>query len=380
VDSKRGARRKSKPSKAKDVYFELEVIPGLAEFALTELQKRMARKVRRLSSAREDRVRFRYSGNLAELLQLRQSVAVHRVKHFAIPRPKALLGHQNLETLVEQIEVVLGLHAKGSFHSFHISAAGSHSSVFARIKAEIAAHTGLQPTEEVGDLSLAVRRPQPLSPVAKDAEIGWEVAVRLSPRPLSARRWRVCDMPGALNGTVASTMMSLTKPSPEDRVVNLACGSGTLLIERLALGAVQSAVGCDWDAGALACAQENLKASGDDGSVRLIRCDAGQVPLPNGWATTVCADLPFGMLVGSHQANEVFYPRLMMEAARLIVVGGAMVAITQEVRLFERVVASQQDQWGIERVVPIKLPANTRAGYIRPRLYLLHRRPASSPL
>jgi hypothetical protein len=27
-----------------------------------------------------------------------------------------------------------------------------------------------------------------------------------------------------------------------------------------------------------------------------------------------------------------------------------------------------------DRVVSIKLPANTRAGYIRPRLYLLHRR------
>jgi precorrin-6B methylase 2 len=356
-----------------DEYYELDVIPGLAEFARSELQERVGPRVRLLPGVREDRVRFRYAGNPRKLLRLRRSVAVHRVQHLAIPRPKALLGHQNLRTLIELIESALALHAPGSFDTFYISAAGSGSSVFARIKAEIERHTGLRLAEDVGDLMLAVRRPQ--RPAAtSDAGRGWEVAVRLSPRPLSARPWRVCDMPGALNGTVASVMMSLAQPSPEDRLVNLVCGSGTLLIERLALGPVQGAVGLDINAGALACARENLIASGNSLAVALARCDAGRVALPGGWATTACADLPFGMLVGSHQTNEQLYPRLLAEAGRLVKAGGKMVVITQEVRLFERVVAVQGDRWATTRVVPIKLPANTRSGYIRPRLYLLRRR------
>lgn len=368
------AKKELRLSRTAPTYFELEVVPGLAEFAQAELQELTNHLARLLPGAREDRVRFRYAGDPTLLMQLRRSVAVSRVKHFDIPRPKALLGHQNFETLTGLIEETLALYRPGSFQTFHISAAGSRSSVFTRIKAEIEARTGLQCTEEAGDLLLAVRRPQCLAGEAGDPGIGWEIAVRLSPRPLAARRWRVCDMPGALNGTVANTMLHLTHPSEEDRVLNLACGSGTLLIERLSLGPVQDAVGCDFDPAALDCARQNLVASGYASTVSLVRCDAGRVPLPIGWATTACVDLPFGMLVGSHQSNEALYPRLLAEAGRLTELGGRLVAITQEVRLFERVVESQKRRWQVIRMVPIKLPASTRTGYIRPRIYLLRRR------
>jgi SAM-dependent methyltransferase len=356
-----------------ETYFELEIIPGLAEFAKAELQELGGYL---LSSTREDRVRFRFYRSPSELLQLRRSVAVSRVKHFDVPRPKALLGHQNFETLIRFIQETLALHKPGSFETFHISAAGSGSSVFTRIKAKIQARTGLQPIEEVGDLLLAVRRPQRLAGDTGSADSGWEVAARLSPRPLSARPWRVCDMPGALNGTVANTMMSLTHPSDQDRVLNLACGSGTLLIERLTLGTVKGAVGCDIDARALACSRENLIASGHFNVVKLVQGDAGRAPLPDRWASVVCADLPFGMLVGSHQRNEKLYPRLLTEAGRLTEAEGRLVVITHELRLFERTAAAQESQWAVERTVPIKLPTNTRASYIHPRIYVLRRRRA----
>jgi 23S rRNA G2445 N2-methylase RlmL len=246
--------------------------------------------------------------------------------------------------------------------------------VFARIKEQVAARTGLEYDERAGDLLLTVRRPQPLSPTSTSGKSGWEVAVRLSPRPLGARPWRVCNMPGALNGTVASVMASLTRPSVEDRVINLACGSGTLLIERLLLGSAQRAIGCDIDAAALDCAGANLVASGHADKATLLCCDAGRAPLSAAWATTVCVDLPFGMLLGSHQSNAALYPRLLAEAGRLTLPGGWLVAITHEVRLFQRVANEQADQWRMKRQVPIKLPASTRAGTIRPRIYLLQRR------
>jgi 16S rRNA G966 N2-methylase RsmD len=363
-----------KGSSTSQSYYELEVIPGLADFARTELNELAVGQAQPLPSARDDRVRFRYAGHPARLLQLRRSVAVSRVKHFDIPRPKALLGHQDFEALIGLIGKALALHEPGSFKTFHISAAGSQSSVFSRIKEKVAARTGLECVEEAGDLLLTVRRPQRLSPASASSNSGWEVAVRLSPRPLAARRWRVCNMPGALNGAVASTMMRLTRPSVEDRVINLACGSGTLLIERLALGPVQRAVGCDIDATALDCARTNLVASGHANKVTLLCCDAGRVPLSAAWATTVCVDLPFGMLLGSHQSNAELYPRLLAEAGRLTMSGAWLVTITQEARLFQRVASGQAGQWKMVRQVPIKLPASTRAGTIRPRIYLLQRR------
>jgi tRNA (guanine6-N2)-methyltransferase len=354
-------------------YYELEIIPGLAPFAQSELEGTLGGRVRLLTGAREDRVRFHYTGDARRLLRLQRAVAVHHVYRFDIPRPKALLGHQNLHVLLGLIQEVRNLRPEDHFETFYISAAGSGSSVFARLKSELAVHTGLTYTDDVGDLLMAVRRPQRL-PGSRGREPGWEVAVRLSSRPLSARTWRVCDMPGALNATVASTMMSMAGPAPDPRVLNLACGSGTLLIERLTLGPAAAVVGCDLDPHALSCATENLIASGHAPRVTLVRCDAGRVPFPDRWATTVCVDLPFGMLVGSHESNERLYPRLMAEAARVVATGGEMVAITQEVRLFERVVAVQAGQWESLQVVRLKLPADTRSGYIRPRIFRLRRR------
>lgn len=351
-------------------YYELEVIPGLTEFAQAELWEQFGDRVHRLPNKRPDRVRFQFDGRPKMLLQLRRSVAVHRVRCLNIPRPKALLGHQYLELLFEHLQTSLGLHPAESFQTFSVSAAGSESPVFARIKAQIAGRLGLNWVEEAGDLAIAVRRPQRLPASARKGQRGWEVVVRLSPRPLSTRPWRVCDMPGALNGTVASTMMSLAQPSAKDCVVNLACGSGTLLIERLALGQAWRAIGCDIDPQALSCARQNLAASGYGDAVTLIRCDAGQTPLPNACMSTVCADLPFGMLIGSHEGNETLYPRLVSEAGRLLVAGGWLVMITQEVRLFEHVIAARAKRWKIKQVIPIKLPTNTRSGYIHPRIYL----------
>lgn len=360
-------------------YYELEIIPGLAEFAVAELQARTHHAARVLPQRREDRVPFHYAQDVRPLLDLRRTVAVHSVKHLPIPRPKALLGHENFHTLLDLIETILQIRPQDTFETFYVSAAGSDSSVFTRIKNELEAHTGLRSVEEAGDLLLAVRRPPAPTSQQRNAERrgrkrGWEVVLRLTSRPLSTRDWRVCDMPGALNATVASTMMDLTGPHESDCVVNLACGSGTLLIERLALGPVSKAIGGDVARDALACAQENLAASGDADAVTLIHTDAGRMPLPDGCATTACVDLPFGMLVGSHETNEELYPRLLREAARLVTQQGTLIAITQEVRLFERVMARQKDVWMLQRTAPIKLPANTRDGYIRPRIYLLERR------
>src|SRR5207302_4929243 len=91
---------------------------------------------------------------------------------------------------------------------------------------------------------------------------GWETLVRLSPRPLSARPWRVCNLPGALDATAASAIARLAGPRPDERYLNLASGSGTLLIERLALGPAGPAVGVELDPRALDCARRNLDASG----------------------------------------------------------------------------------------------------------------------
>ena len=232
-----------------------------------------------------------------------------------------------------------------------------------RLRERIALETGLEFVADEGDLLVRLRRPL-------DERDGWEASIRLTPRPLSARAWRVCNLPGALNASVAHAMVHLSRPHPDDVVLNLACGSGTLLIERRAWGAARLVLGCDTDAGALQCAHDNRAASGHD-DVALENWDAGATPLPAHSVDSILVDLPFGQLVGSHTANQTLYPRILDEAARVATPGATFVAITQDIRLWENELLIHP-AWRTESVWPISIPFSS--GYLHPRIWVLSRR------
>jgi predicted RNA methylase len=334
---------------------EADVLEGLEAFALDDL--RALRGAEGLTQ-HTGVLRFFFSRPLHELLALRSVIAVYLIERFALPRPKALLGHQHFDRLIAMIATVRDLWPAGAFTTFRISAAGEESSVMARLKEAIADRTGLSASSEEGDLLLRLRR----SP-----DGGWEALARLSPRPLATRSWRVCNLPGALNATVAHVMMRLTEPQPSDRVLNMCCGSGTLLIERLALGRARLIAGCDIDPAALECARANLTAAGYASRVFLESWDAGELPVGDGGFDMLCADLPYGQLVGSHSDNETLYPRIFAEATRVAASGARMALITHEIRLIERVAAAFQTQWHLQQRIRV------RSGGYTPGIYVLRR-------
>jgi SAM-dependent methyltransferase len=344
--------------------FEADVPGGLAAFARAELV-RLPSGLVRLEPAAADplaaAVRFDYGGDPRALLRLRTVLSVARVGRFAVPRPRALLGDQHLRRLLGLIAAVRGLHPPDAFASLHLSAAGADSAVMTRLKAVLAEATGLRLVEREGDLRLRLRRPP-------GGGEGWEALVRLSPRPLAARPWRVCNRPGALNAAVAAVMVALTRPRPDDCFLNLLCGSGTLLIERLISGPAGRVIGCDTDPAALDCARANIAAAGLAGAVELQPWDARALPLPAASVDALCADLPFGHLIGSHQANLALYPVLLREAARVARPGARCVLITHEARLLARLLAGAPD-WRVEQELRLALET------LRPRIVVLVRRP-----
>ena len=333
--------------------YEADVLEGLEPFAEDEIYDVLG--VADVAGSPGALV-FRYGGAPDSLLDLRSVVAVFRVLHFDVPRPKTLLGHQHFEAIVAAIADAQSLWPRHAFRTLRLSAAGSESAVLQRLRDELAARTGLEPAEE-GDMLLRLRR----------ARLGWQVLVRLSPRPLATRPWRVANLPGALNATVAHAMMRLTRPQPADRVLNIACGSATLLIERLALGPARLTIGCDVDEHALASARANLQASGYDRAVQLEQWDATQLPLSERSMDVICADLPFGQMVGSHHNNETLYPQLFAEATRVATVQARMVLISHEIRLLEWVAEQWGAQWQLRDMLRV------RVGGMTPRVYLFHR-------
>ncbi|MCL4254444.1 MAG: methyltransferase domain-containing protein, partial [Anaerolineae bacterium] len=257
------------------------------------------------------------------LYRLKTAVAVYVCDSYAVPRPKALLGHEHFSRILKAIAFVRE-NVDTHYQTFYISAAGSDSSVMERIKSEIASATGLIEAEQ-GDMLLRIRR----------SKNGWDVLTRLTNRPLATRAWRVCNMEGALNAPVAHAMIKLSHPKSDDRFLNIACGSGTLLIERCAYDKVRWLAGCDINADALNCASENIAQAGYNHQVALFQADATHMPISDNHIDVICADLPFGQLVGSHAENVRSYPLIFAEIQRLLAPNGRAIIITHEIKLMQ---------------------------------------------
>jgi tRNA (guanine6-N2)-methyltransferase len=371
------ARRQGDATELRPRTVECEVLAGLEPICAAEVHRVLGRNADLRGSGRGGgsrdepspgggAVRFRLEGPLAAALELRTAVAAYLLVRVAGRRPSALLGDT---TLFDQVEAVRRLHPPGAFRSFRLSAPGRDSAALRRLREELTERTGLPEDPGDGDLYLRIRR-------AGQPAGGWEALVRLSPRPLSARAWRTFNLPGALNATIAAAMVELSPPRPSDRVLNLMCGSGTILVERLERGPVALAAGCDLDPEALAGTGANLAAAGLGDTAVLARMDAAALAVQDGAFGVLLADLPYGHRMGSHQANAVLYPAVLAEAARVTRRGGVMVVVTHELRLFERCLREAGRWWSVERSVQVYQKGH------HPVIYLLRRRPegrAQSP-
>jgi ubiquinone/menaquinone biosynthesis C-methylase UbiE len=340
--------------------YEIEVLEGLKSFANEELVKRLSKKLKILQS-KPTWLLVDYPEDPNDFFKIATIVAVYRVDYFDVPRPKALLGHANLTQVMAILRQVLALHPAGSFQTFRFSAAGRDSAVFARLQEAIASTLKLQPNAEEGDLFLRFRR-------AILQESGWEMLVRLTPRPLSTRFWRVCDMRGAVNATIAASMVELTEPNKRDRVINLMSGSGTLMVERALRGPFQSIVGVEHDPKALACAEQNIAAARLQNHLELMQVDATQTGLPDNIFDSLLIDLPWGQAVGTHDYNAGLYPRVLAEVARIAKPRSRFVILSHEVNLMEKILRETPHGWVVKRSFKVF------QGGLHPRIFLLEKR------
>ena len=287
-------------------FFEASVCEGLEAVTQNELHMRLGgqERILALEKSRPGSIQFTYSGKPAQLLQLKTILSLFSGTRFNVPRPLSLLGDQNFRWMLQRINETIELSPKGSYHTMYLAAAGSDSKVMLRLADEIAKQTGLQVVKDEGDLLVRMRRPV-------DGSDGWDVLVRMTPRPLSARKWRECDYFGALNAAVAAAMVSLSRPRADDAFLDLTCGSATILVERAASGPARKLIGCDPNGDALACAKRNIHASGYEGRIEVYAWDARALQLEDASIDVVCADLPFGVDERLHDENLILYPKIL---------------------------------------------------------------------
>lgn len=314
--------------------YYLEVPEGLEAVAEVELLRLGLKGLERVPGG------FRVSGRAVpgRVKRARTLHAAYLSLTFFVPRPRALLGDANFRTLVTAAKEAL---RGGRFRGLRLSAAGADSPTLTRLAGDLAGALGLERDQAEGEFLVRLR-PDPVA-------AGWEVLIRLTPRPASTRAWRVCHRPGGVNAAVAAAMNELTRVREGDAYLNLMAGSGTLLVERALAGPARRLVGFDRDPAAVECAKENAAAAGVlercewlVGDVADERFLATLAASPEDRFDALTADAPWGDAVGAHAANRELYPKLLSGAAALARPGARFCLLSHEVRLSRRVVEEQR--------------------------------------
>ncbi len=337
--------------------YEAELVGGLESVALAELREKLGGGLQAARKTRDGFLRFRCDGPADRLADLGTVIALYRVHDFAIPRPKALLGHQHFSRLLAILRQQLTAFTSPA-RSFGVGAAGADSSVMRRLRRELAQALDLEAAADgKGELFMRLAR-------SADGS-GWEILLRTTPRPLSKRAYRLRDAPGALNATVAHAMARMSRHAGDATVVNLCSGTNTILIEQALLHRRGLLIAIDHSPDMIVAGRINAAASETGARIRHLLAEAQATPLPAACADLLYADLPWGSLVGSHADNERLYPAVLREAARIAKPDARFLLLTHELRLTRRCL--RRSSWRAESEMPLALSG------LRPRLFVLRR-------
>jgi tRNA (guanine6-N2)-methyltransferase len=339
---------------------EFVFLPGLEEVVRDELRATLGTQHVHAVPGREDAVQATVAGSLRPTLRLRTVVAPFLLLQFDVPRPKSLLDGEHFPRLLDGLRVAAALDPRHPSRSFRFDAAGRDTPAFRLLAAQLAAATRMAHDPEDGATVIRFRR------TADRA--GWDVLIRLGPRPLSARPWRRTGYVAAANATVAAAMVQLTRPRAEDRVANLMCGSGTLLIERLLAAPARVAVGVDSAADAIRASAENMDEAGLGGRAELFESDiADEAWARRGPFDVLLADPPWSDKLGRHEDSEELHMLLLRRAHAVSAPRARLAVLTHEIRVMARCLARVQDLW----VLDVEQKVFHKGHH--PRIYLLRR-------
>jgi tRNA (guanine6-N2)-methyltransferase len=318
------------PEEASRHRIVLEVLEGCAASALQEAEPLGSAHV---VSPTEVELS---TDDLRRVRTLRRVVAAYDAITIPARRPRELLETSVQQMLARRIAEVRRVKPKQTFTGLRVRAAGADTPDMVRLADSLAEGASL-PVDEHGDLVVRVRR----SAAAPDA---WEVLVRLTPRPLATRAWRTERYPGAVNATVAATVLDLLEVGAEDSLLDMTCGSGTLLIEQLHDVAPRRAVGVDLDPRALEIAELHQRQARRKGHIDWITGDVRDVPFA-GTFTRIVSNPPWGTLLGDHETNEELLADLMARATEISARDARLGILTHEIERMHAVIPQATGEW-----------------------------------
>jgi 23S rRNA G2445 N2-methylase RlmL len=266
--------------------------------------------------------------------------------------PRHINSHKSI--LGELIEQVLLGHEK-EFKTFTLSCAGSDSDEIKSIIRYISTQHKLTQAEDA-DLKIHI---------GKSNEI-WEIGVCLTPRPLSVRSYRVVNIEGGMNPTIAYALNSFCDLEHAKSYLNVFSGGATLLIEAGLINKNLKLQGFDIDGKRNSEAVKNIKEAGLIKNISLKTADIYENP-EFGMFDVIVSDLPFGQLVGKNDNLEDLYQAFINYCESHLNPKGRLGVYTSEHKLVEEVIESSRFE--IKETITLKLLTSVNS-YLYPKIFI----------
>lgn len=329
-----------------DIKIKLSYVTGLRPVVLGELKENGLRML----GEDADSIFVEFSeNNIQKVRKLRSVARAYLVTQSNNYHPAYISNHKS--TLGNLIDIVVKY---DSFKTFKISCAGPDSSEVRSI-AKYIQDTYRMKEDDEADLKIHIIKPEDI----------WEIGIQITPRPLSARDYKVVNMSGAMDPTVAYAVNSFCNLDSVHSYLNVFSGSATLLIEAAQrYPNLEKLIGFDNNKKHLSLSIKNIKKAGLIKRVQVKEADIFDNP-DFGKFDVIVSDLPFGMSISKDEDLEKLYNTFIQYCEGALNAGGRLVVYTSEYELIEPILL--KSRFKIIQSLQLKFITNVDA-YLKPKI------------
>lgn len=300
---------------------KLAFISGLRDIVLNEINQYPNLHVIKEGG---DFIHLDFIQGLSQLLCLKSVLRAYIITQNPKYNPLYVSTHKST---VGNLISIITEDKKDQFKTFKIICAGADSPEVRSI-AEYIKETYKITEEDDADMKIHI---------IKTGDI-WEVGIQITPRPLSVRVYKIRNMEGAMNPTIAYAVNSLCELEKANTYLNIFSGSATLLIEAAqCYQNLTQLVGFDNNKENLSLAIQNIRKAG---LIRRIKLKEGDIfDKPNfGKFDAITSDLPFGMLISKYEDLENLYRCYIEYCEEVLNPGGKIAVYTNNHEMLKKII------------------------------------------
>jgi len=329
---------------------KLDFITGLREVVLDEINKFFNFSI---IKKEKSSIYLEFIRDFFKLTSLKSVLRACIVAQNPMYHPRYLSNHKSI--LGDLIAMTIKGRRK-EFKSFKILCAGSGSSEVRNIARYVQNTYKLKEKEEA-DLKIHIFK------INKT----WEIGAQITSKPLSARKYKIKNMAGSMNPTIAYAVNSLCELEKANSYLNIFSGSGTLSIEAaISCPNLKKIVGFDNQKKAVSLAVQNVKKAGLIERIDLRKEDIFRMP-NLGKFDIITSDLPFGMRISKGKSLEKLYQRFVKYCEEALVPDGRIGIYTSEKELFRRV--TLKSKLKITKTLELEFLTSVNA-YLHPKIFI----------